>query len=165
MAGFLMDYPGEHRGNIVGLAERSIRWHRQQQVEEIEKTLDKLGGDRSTEAPPILVPEDLDILFLSNVKEVCEEGAKMNNCVASYAGRAARGQCYLFHVSHAGEEATVEVDWAGRVVQAAGPNNRMNAAARWGRRVLGRWGAAFPEGHEATTPRIIDEDLHEHLPF
>ena len=90
----------------------------------------------------------------------------MNNCVASYARSAVRGLCYLFHVDHAATEATIEVDRAGRVVQAAGPGNRMNAASRWGRRVLSRWGKGFPEGHGATTPSIIhEEDVYEDIRF
>jgi len=155
---FLMDYPEKHRGNIVGLAEKSIRWHGRQQEEETERILGRLGRTRPTETPPIPVPEDPNVRFLSSVKEVCEEGTRMNSCVASYASRAAGGSCYLFHVTHAGEEATIEVDRAGRVVQAAGPGNRMNAASRWGRRALGRWGKGFPEGHEATPPSIILDD-------
>ncbi|MDP8952549.1 MAG: PcfJ domain-containing protein, partial [Actinomycetota bacterium] len=163
---FLMDYPGEHGGNIVGLAEKSIRWHRRQQDEEVERTLEKLGRHTPTEAPPIPVPRDPNVLFLSDVRDVCGEGVKMNNCVASYARRAAGGRCYLFHVSHAGEEATVEVDRAGRVVQAAGPGNEINAASRWGRRVLNRWGKGFPEGHEATAPTMfVEEDVYEDVPF
>jgi len=71
----------------------------------------------------------------------------MENCVASYAQRAVRGSCYLFHASHNGEEATVQLDHTGRVVQAAGPRNQRNAAATWGSRVLGRWGREFPTGH------------------
>ena len=169
VVGFLMDYPGEHRGNIVGLAERSIRWHRDQQEMETEKILGKLGRDRLTEAPPIPVPQDLNVRFLSSVKEVCVEGVRMNNCVASYAARAVSGHCYLFHISHGGEEATVEVGRAGRVVQAAGPGNEMNAACRWGKRVLNHWGNAFPEGHEITAPPLdrveITEENFEDIPF
>jgi hypothetical protein len=164
--GFLMDYPNEHRGNIVGLAEKSIRWHRQEQHREIEKTLSKLGN-KPTEAPPILLPEDPNVRFLSSVEEVCEEGARMNNCVASYASRAVRGLCYLFHVAHAGAEATIEVDRAGRVVQAAGPANQRNAASKWGKRKLNRWGKAFPEGHEnaPATYDGIEDDLYDDIPF
>jgi hypothetical protein len=81
-------------------------------------------------------------------------------------GQGSAGTCYLFHVSHAGEEATIEVDRAGRVVQAAGPGNRMNAASRWGRRVLGRWGKGFPEGHEATAPfPVVGEEPFETILF
>ena len=34
----------------------------------------------------------------------------MNNCIASYAESAVAGRCYLFHVTHDGEEASVEID-------------------------------------------------------
>ena len=163
---FLMDYPDEHGGNIVGLAEKSIRWHGRQQEEEVERTLERLGRARATEAPPVPLPGDPNVAFLADVRGVCEEGLRMKNCVASYAGRAAKGYCYLFHVSHAGEEATVEVDRAGRVVQAAGPGNEINAASRWGRRVLNRWGKGFPEGHESTArPPDLEEDDLENFPF
>jgi hypothetical protein len=173
VVGFLMDYPEEHRGNIVGLAERSIRWHGQQQEQETERILGRLGRNTPTEPPPIPAPQDPNVRFLSDVKDVCDEGLAMNNCVASYAGMAARGICYLFHVSHVGEEATIEVDRAGRVVQAAGPRNRVNAASRWGRRVLGRWGKGFPEEHAATPPSIIpgnmydpyEQDMYGDMPF
>ncbi len=163
---FLMDYPDVHRGNVVGLAEKSIRWHRQEQRREIEKTLSKLGN-RPTEAPPIAPPEDPNVRFLSSVEEVCVEGARMRNCVASYASRAVRGLCYLFHVGHAGEGATIEVDRAGRAVQAAGPSNGRNAASRWGKRTLNRWGKGFPEGHENAPVAYdrIEDDLYDDLPF
>jgi hypothetical protein len=173
VVGFLMDCPEEHKGNIVGLAERSIGWHRQQQEQETERILERLGRNTPTEPPPIPAPQDSSVRFLSDVKDVCDEGMAMNNCLASYAGRAARGVCYLFHISHAGEEATIEVDRAGRVVQAVGPRNRVNAASRWGRRVLSRWGKRFPEEHAATPPSIIpadmydpyEQDIYEDIPF
>lgn len=162
---FLMDYPEEHEGNIVGLAEKSIRWHRHQQEQETERILERLGRDRLAEAPPIPVPQEPDVRFLPSVEEVCREGMQMNNCVGTYAGRAAGGQCYLFHISHAGEEATVEVSRAGRVVQAAGPRNEINAASRWGKRVLNRWGKKFPEEHKTTAPTFINEELYDDIPF
>ncbi len=80
---FVMDYPEEHQGNIVGLAQKSIRWHRQEQQRVLEKTLNKLGDNTPTQAPPIPLPEDPNIRFLSTVKDVCEEGQRMRNCVAS----------------------------------------------------------------------------------
>ena len=165
VVGFLMDYPEEHAGNIVGLAEKSIRWHRHQQEQETERILERLGRARLAEAPPIPVPREPDVRFLPSVEEVCREGMRMNNCVASYAGKAAGGHCYLFHVSHAGEEATIEVSRAGRVVQATGPGNTMNAASRWGKRVLNRWGKEFPEEHKLSAPTFINEELYDDIPF
>jgi hypothetical protein len=144
---FLMDYPEEHRGNIVGLAEKAIAWHRAEVRREAEKVVERLGGQHETASPPIEVPADERLRFLATVADVCEEGTLMENCVASYAQRAVRGDCYLFHASHNGEEATVHLDRAGKVVQAAGPRNQRNAAATWGSRVLGRWGREFPAGH------------------
>jgi hypothetical protein len=146
LVGFLMDYPEDHNGNIVGLAEKSIRWHRQEAQREAERISRRLGGQRETARPPVPLPDEPEFEFLSTVDEICAEGERMRNCVGSYAEMAVQGRCYLFHVSRAGEEATVEVDRGGRVVQAAGPRNTRNKAARWAMRVLNRWGRAFPGG-------------------
>ena len=75
----------------------------------------------------------------------------MRHCVAAYAQRAAAGQCYLFHVDHAGQEATVEVSPFGRVAQSCGPDNCSNDATAWGLKVLGMWGDAFPPLDFAST--------------
>ena len=63
----------------------------------------------------------------------------MNNCIASYAESAVAGRCYLFHVTHDGEEASVEIDPRGRVRQAEGPANTENRASRWAARQLAAW--------------------------
>lgn len=63
----------------------------------------------------------------------------MRHCVASYAKDAVEGHRYLFHVAHAGPEATVEVDRFGRVVQSHGLGNGYDEAVAWGRRTLERW--------------------------
>jgi hypothetical protein len=128
---FLMDYPEEHRDNIVGLAEKSIAWHRGAARREAEKVVASLGGKREVARPPIPPPDDERIAFLSTVEEIVEEGQRMNNCIASYAQRAVRGNSLLFHVEKDGEGATIEVSPQGYVVQAAGAHNRRNKAARW----------------------------------
>ena len=70
----------------------------------------------------------------------------MENCVGGYATGAVYGSCYLFHVEHDGEEATVEVcPTTRRVRQSEAPRNRQNGASRWGRRVLQRWAKNLPE--------------------
>lgn len=69
----------------------------------------------------------------------------MNNCVASYARGAVRGSSLLFHAAKDGESATIEVSPQGHVVQASGPNNRRNTAAKWAQRALGRWAKGFPK--------------------
>jgi hypothetical protein len=142
---FLMDYPEEHRGNIVGLAEKSIAWHRSAARREAEKVVASLGGKHEAARPPIDPPDDERITFLSTVEEIVEEGQRMNNCIASYALRAVRGNSLLFHAEKDGEAATIEVSPQGYVVQAAGAHNRRNKAARWARRALGRWAKEFPK--------------------
>jgi len=116
-----------------------------------------------------------DVTFLETVEDVCEEGARMINCVASYA-RGGEGSLLSIPCPRCGEEATVEVGRDGHIRQAAGPRNRTNAAARWGRRALERWGNSFPsEAPEAlmTAPehglealaRDFDEAFAVDLPF
>jgi hypothetical protein len=145
LVGFLLDYPEEHRGNIVGLAEKAIRWHLDQAQAEADRVVAQLGGQREAAKPPIALPDDPRITLLSTVDEIVAEGRAMGNCVSSYAGSAVRGECYLLHAAKDGEDATIEVTWRGEVSQAVGPRNRLNDTARWGRRVLSRWGKTFPK--------------------
>lgn len=140
---FITDYPEVHRGNVVGLAEKSIRWHRHMQEHRTARMIDELGGDRPTMLPPAVLPDDARLRFLSSVADVVEEGQRMGHCVSSYARHAVHGHCYLFHVEYGGEEATIEVDPQGSVRQAYGPNNSSNKASEWGKRVLNKWGSNF----------------------
>jgi len=141
---FMADYPEQHRGRIVGLAEKSIRWHREGREEEICKSISALGEQAACAMPPIQMPESEGIRFLSTVGEVCEEGRQMEHCVASYAHKAVEGSSYLFHVERPGDAATVEVNAFGIVTQALGPRNSKNTAAKWGTQQLAQWGKGFP---------------------
>ena len=136
---FMNDFPDEHSGNIVGLAEKSIRWHRDDLRRQTERTVAKLGADCQVKRPPIPLPDDIRIRFLATIGDLCEEGAKMEHCVSSYAELAISGISYLFHVEYVGESATVEVVNCGQVRQSLGPRNQTNAATAWGRKVLGVW--------------------------
>jgi hypothetical protein len=69
--------------------------------------------------------------------------AQMGHCIATCARSAVAGDCYLFHVEHRSEHATVEVSRTGRVRQATGPKNRRNRAATWGRAILTRWASTL----------------------
>jgi hypothetical protein len=141
---FLNDYPEPHRGTIVGLADKSIVWHRHAQAHVQSQTVLALGGDSQTARPPIPLPEDGHISFLATVGAVVAEGAAMGHCIASYARQAVVGQCYLFHVEYAGEQASVEVGMDGRVRQSFGPRNQRNAASAWAEQALKEWGRAIP---------------------
>lgn len=145
LIGFLADYPHEHRGNIVGLADKSIRWHREQRETRAAQEAARLGVDTEAARPPIPLPRAEGVRFLTTVGDICREGVDMRHCIASYAARAVDGNCYLFHVEHNGEHSTVAVARDGRDVEAVGPGNQRNGAAAWGRRVLNRWGRGFPE--------------------
>lgn len=89
--------------------------------------------------PPIPLPEHPGIRFLTSATEIQEEGARMHHCIGSLVENALAGHSYFFSVEHEGMEATVEVTAEGRVAQAFGPANTVNAASKWGRMALGRW--------------------------
>ena len=102
------------------------------------------AADTPTAVPPLPPPDVAGLRFLATVGEVIEEGQRMRHCVAIYAERATRGDCFLFHAEHAGAAASLEVGAEGVVRQATGPGNRHNAACDWGRRELARWVARWP---------------------
>jgi hypothetical protein len=137
---FIQDYPDDHKGNISGLADKAIRWHRHGQEENARKVIAEFGNHKTCVKPPIKLPQQPEIRFLPTVGDIVEEGKQMGHCISSYAKKAAQGWCYLFHVDYAGESASVEVDSFGVVRQAYGPKNCSNAAATWGKRVLADWG-------------------------
>lgn len=143
---FLADYPDSHGGNIIGLTERAIRWHRDRQEEHMNAMRQHYGAETPTMVPPIPLPELPEVRFLDTVSAVCGEAERMHHCVASYIDLAVQGNCYLFHVQHKGDEATVEVGCEGKVRQAQGPRNLRNRASVWGRRVLNRWAKQLPPG-------------------
>lgn len=162
LAQYLADYPEPHSGSVLGLADKAMRWHRDRQEERVAETLESLGADTNAAKPPIALPETTGVTFLDTVESICREGALMRHCIAGYAREAVAGYCFLFHVERGGECASVQVGRDGGVIQAHGPNNRDNAAARWGKRTLARWGRNFPEGARVEAggvPAMFDDDL------
>jgi hypothetical protein len=141
---FLADFRGRHEGNLVGLAEKSIRWHRDSQRQEVEDFLQCHPAATPLAAPPVAAPDIPGVRLLATVGDVAAEAEAMQHYVITYAEEAMRGDCYLFHVTYRGEEATLEVSRSGYVLQVSGPRNRRNKAAAWGARVLRQWGAGFP---------------------
>lgn len=137
---FIGDYPDDHRGNIVGLAEKSIRWHRDRRQEATDRTLASFGPEKELKKPPIPLPSFAGVRFLATVGDLCQEGIEMKHCIATYARKGVMGYAYFFHIERGVECASVEVDWLGNVLQANGPHNTMNGAVKWGRDVLSQWG-------------------------
>lgn len=140
---FLLDYPDDHQGNIVGLANKTIRWHRDCWRAGAEKATRCLPDDLPTALPRIPLPQIEGVRFLETVGDLRNESEQMHHCIRQYAKRASDGLCYLFHVEHAGESASVEVSPGGFVVQSHGPSNRDNHAVKWGRTILNQWAAGM----------------------
>lgn len=131
------------RGRLPSLTRRAIRWHRDREAADVDDILDVLGEETPTQHPPIPLPADPRIKFLDTVGSICEEARRMGHCVATYSSNAVRGECYLFHIQHGCEGATIEVGQDGKVRQAYGPKNHRNQACRIGTRLLTTWGAGF----------------------
>jgi hypothetical protein len=142
---FLLDYPGDHRGNIVGLANKAIRWHRDCWREQADEATRDLPDDTLIAVPPIPLPQVEGVRFLATVGDLRGESDEMQHCIRHYAQQAGDGECYLFHVEHDGERASVEVSPFGFVVQSQGPSNSQNRATEWGEKVLGSWAAGLPD--------------------
>ena len=160
----IYDYPDSMIGDwdILGLAKRSelyqhdlalqeeIRqreWEeqRQRRQEESREAREKWEKEHQillasqTALPPIALPQEKGITLLNSYQEVVQEGKLMQHCIASYAERAVKGHCYLFHVDYEGEMASVEVNLQGFVNQSYGPQDCMNKASEYGRKVLNKW--------------------------
>lgn len=139
---FLIDCP-EPAGRVVALAERSIAWHRRQAEETIKLRLKMTNLDSETAKPPIELPKNENIKFLATIKDIFDEGISMGHCIASYAERAVKGSCYLFHIEYKGERASAEIRKEGYIAQIQGPNNRKNKACVYGEKVFREWVQGF----------------------
>jgi len=107
--------------------------------------------------PPIPLPAVPGVTFLATVGAIVEEGERMGHCIATRAEDALRGRCFLFHIDHQGQRASVEVSAKGEIAQAQGPHNTDNTAAWWGARQLRGWGAQF-SGRNIQRPRRPGEE-------
>jgi hypothetical protein len=145
-----------HRGNLVGLVEKAIEWHRQINQRTITRYLTHLDGKTTATLPPITLPTDSAITFLASAEAIFNEGASMGHCIATYAETAVRGQCYLFHVDYQNTQASVMVDIYGKAVQSYGPHNTITPASEYGARMLSAWGIAFPPPETSTFTRFGD---------
>jgi hypothetical protein len=158
VAGYIMDaapaLTHNKNGNVVGLMEKAIEYHRQASWNSCG-----IPADTLTALPSLPLPTNKGIIFLKNVREIVEEGEKQHHCIASYARQAVSGNSFLFHIEYAGETASCQVDRWGRVVQCHGPYNRSNKASEWGRRVLNKWGESLNKLLGLSCKQIIVDEL------
>jgi hypothetical protein len=147
---FIYDYPENHNGHITGLAEKSIDYHRNLYLGRGNRA-SGLAPETQMVAPPIALPDIAGITFLATANDVAQEGARMLHCIEGYARQASRGQCFLFHVEHEGEHASVEVSAQGYVAQSHGPQNKDNGASKWGKRKLNLWAKKFAAQTNSST--------------
>lgn len=133
----ILDFPERFGGDLVGLARRSEEWHAR--IDEYERY--GLADEIALTTPQgvdLVALAEQGITLLTTASECYAEGETMRHCVGSYASKAAAGGCYLFHVEHEGETATVEVLPTGEVAQAYGPRNSRNQACGYGAQKLAR---------------------------
>lgn len=152
-----------HNGNIVGLTEKSIDWHRQAQWSSVG-----IPPDVLTAVPPIPLPANKGIIFLKNVREVVEEGQNQHHCIGSYAKASVKGDYYLFHINYKNQTASAQVDARTRqVVQSYGVYNSTNEASKWAKIVLGKWAEKLPDKKRENVHnymREMEEDFNM-MPF
>lgn len=167
-AHYMSDYDQPHEGEIIGLLEKSHRWHQDAELrraveaerqrieweagrEERERVaaLNKAQREaeeaamklKPTAVPPIPIPENECIKFLDTVEKVFQEGETMHHCIASYAKSALDGKYYLFHIDYSEEKASIMVNNQGKVVQSYGPRNCTNKASQWATSQFTVWGS------------------------
>jgi hypothetical protein len=145
---YVLDYPGKRPRRLSSLINLSVKWHKHISANfEPENSMTQMP----TMEPPIPLPGSSSIQFLDTVSAIYKEAHRMDHCVYLFVRRAVEGRRFFFHVDHAGEQATVEVDELGQVVQASGPRNSDNTACAYGSRVLGAWGSRFTKAKEITS--------------
>jgi len=144
----------EYHGDLFGLTKKAIQWHidedfrrehqaREREIEYLKQQ--KLFLDTKTALPPIDLPKDEHINFLSSVEEIFDEGEKMQHCVSSYAKMAVDGGLYIFHCTYKNAEATIAINPDGTVRQSRGPGNESNKASAYAEKILKKWGEGFPK--------------------
>ncbi len=142
---FLDDYRSEYNGNIVDLTKRAIKWHNENLRDFDNFTDFSYTGnlDEKTAQPPIALPVNDNIRFLSTAKDIIDEGRLMRHCVATYIDQAITGQSFLFHIDFNGEKATAEIDRNGVIRQIKGVENKHNIACDYGMLVFNEWCKKF----------------------
>ena len=142
LVNYLSDYNEVHRGNLVGLARKSIDYHRN-----IVLATCKHPPETKVKKPPIEPPKK--VKFLETVGDIQQESVDMGHCIGGYASGAVEGRHYLFHIEYKGELASAQVSFLGKVLQCRGPKNQQNQAVRWAENYLNTWGRKLRDKADA----------------
>ena len=161
---YLDDYPDVHEGGIVGLANKSIQYHRDLTNQQFTDTA-AIDSQCDLAKPPIAIPSIVGLRFLGTSQEVFEEGVRMGHCLGRYVGMAQRGGCYLFHYDFEEHSASIQVNPQGIVVQSMGPRNTQNKATERAFKILSRWGRKFPPLCASDAESSCDTVAFEEAPF
>lgn len=142
---YLYDFPEAHNGNIINLARRSIEWHRQfAVVNAYDITSESVPDDvvlpvnNNTNETLQNLLNSGSLVFLDTAGKVKEEGNKMRHCVGSMLNRIVKGELFIYHFSHNGDEATAAFDSNGNLSQVQGPGNKENGASKYLYNKIGR---------------------------
>jgi hypothetical protein len=126
-----------HNGNIVGLTEKAIEWHRNA---EWGRYSQGYSPTQTTALPAIPLPNKNGVRFLATVEDIVNESVRMHHCVATYISQAVKGKCHLFSIEKDGNFATAEIGPVGTLRQIKGPyNESSNKAITYGRQVFSKW--------------------------
>lgn len=133
----LNDYPELHGGGIVGLCDKSIRWHRERAAANYSDVLAQYESSTARgPSSPIDLSDYPHIKFLDSAQAIVDEARQMEHCIGEYIPQAMRGDCYLFHIEHIRAHASIMLDSYGRIARADGPRNRSNCAVEYAKQVL-----------------------------
>lgn len=147
---FVLDDPRPYQGRWPALVLRAIDWHDHERWQQHEEGNDQPWRHEPFPELPAVLPDDISgfVEHINSAERLSAESSTMRHCVESYGPRLVSGQSFVFHVTYEDDEATVQTDPLGRVVQAYGWCNRHNKASRW----------ALQRGHlfDVARPSLVD---------
>jgi hypothetical protein len=119
------------KGGILLMNEKSRRWHEVHTRLPVPSTLAGLHDRWRALDDVFVAPNGLEIVFLTSVGELVEEGDAMSHCVGTYFDACREGQIHVASVRKPGEPidrvATIEVvvrSGVPRIAQNRGGGNR-----------------------------------------
>lgn len=135
---FCLDYRERHNGNLVGLCQKSVDWHFEQQRNQYQSVLDKYDQNMKLPEPDFILPENF--VFINTVGKLVEEGNLMQHCIASYADELINHNSgYVFHVNYKNSQATTLYYKDTKSIISYGPMNHSNEASEYSNIILSQY--------------------------